>query len=172
MVNVNVTEKTYNFTYFDIKQFFEILNKFIVNNGVGIDISVAALKTIAVLEPIYREVVNGIYVPEKDEKVIEYQKGVREIAVKYADRNEQGELRVDDKNNPIITEQIVEFQKELGEYNEKNKSVIEMANNAPKYNQEYLANKKDVTIFTLNNIDLCPNEVPPILVYYFFRDQF
>ena len=172
MIQYNVTEKTVTYKYYEIKQFFEVLNKFITTDGVGRDMSYAALKTINILEPVYKEIVEGIYKPENDPKVKEYQDGIKKLAFQYADRDEQGKTKVDPNGNPIVTEQIVEFQNAVQKYNEENKAVIDMANGANKFNQEYLSNSKEVKIFTLNSIEQCPDKLPPVLMYYFFKDSF
>lgn len=173
MVKHDVIKKTLTYTYSEVKQFFDMLNKFVLNEGSSVAFSYAMVKNILMLDEPYRKIAEGLYIPEKDPKVIAYKNAVRELMEKYADRTPSGEIVRDDKNNPVVNTKFEDFKKDIIALDEQNKDTIAKVSNADAVNQEYLVkNTMDVEICTLPDIEQCPSNVPPILLYYMFKDQF
>ena len=116
----NIIEKEIILTRIELKRYFELLDKYIDNEGVDAELTYIAIKTLKLLEPEYKNAISGIYNPDNDIKYQQYKQDLNQLAFKYADRDEQGEILL--KNNqPIITEQIIEYQNELNKLNENNK---------------------------------------------------
>ena len=115
----NIIEKEIILTRIELKRYFELLDKYIDNEGVDAELTYIAIKTLKLLEPEYKNAISGIYNPDNDIKYQQYKQDLNQLAFKYADRDEQGEILL--KNNqPIITEQIIEYQNELNKLNNKN----------------------------------------------------
>lgn len=168
----NIVVKKITLTQLEIKQYFEMLNKYINANGVGAELTYAAIKTIKSLEGVYQEIQKAIYNPEQDPKVGEYKQEIGALIQKFADRDEQGNVKFDANKNPIITEQIVEYQNAVAEVNKKFEETLTKVNGAGEYNQKVLANTRDVEIYTFSTIALVPEEIPGVFMYYMFREEF
>ena len=168
----NIVVKKINLSQLEIKQYFEMLNKYINSNGVGAELTYAAIKTIKSLESVYQEIQKAIYNPDQDPKVAEYKQEVGTLIQKFADRDEQGNIKFDANKNPIITEQIVEYQNAVAEVNKKFEETLTKVNGAGEYNQKVLANTRDVEIYTFSTITLVPEEIPGVFMYYMFREEF
>ena len=168
----NIVEKKVQFTQFEIKQYFEILNKYIGGNGINGELTYAALKTIKALEKDYQEISQGIYNPDTDPKFAEYKQKVNELVVKFADRDEQGEIKFDANKNPTITEQIVEYQNELKKLQEEYAETLKLVGGANDFNRNYLSQPREVTIYTWEHIEQVPDEIPGVFMLYMFRNEF
>src|SRR5574344_320724 len=62
-----------------------------------------------------------------------------------------------------ITTNFADYEKAVKELNVKYAQVIQMINNAPAYNQQYMNNEREVK---LSYLDSYPDETHPLLVYY------
>ena len=112
-----------------------------------------AIKTLKLLEPEYKNAISGIYNPDNDIKYQQYKQDLNQLAFKYADRDEQGEILL--KNNqPIITEQIIEYQNELNKLNENNKELLDIVNNCNKNNFNFLNQQQKFKIYAWKSIEL------------------
>ena len=60
MIKNNIVEKKVQLTQLEIKQYFEILNKYISGNGIDAELTYAALKTIKSLEKDYQDIAAGM----------------------------------------------------------------------------------------------------------------
>ena len=105
-----IVEKNIQLTQLEFKSYFETLNKYINVNGINSELTYAAVKTIKALENEYQDVLKGIYNPDNDPKFQEYKQEAQKILISKADRDEQGNIKVDANKTPIVTEQIVEYQ--------------------------------------------------------------
>ena len=168
----SIKEKKVQMSQLEIKQYFEMLNKYISGNGINADLTYAAIKTIKSLEPVYNEIANGMYNPDTDPKFAEYKQKVNELVVKYADRNEQGEIKLDANKQPTITEQIVEYQNDVKKLQEQFVDTLKLVNGANDFNRNYLNQAREATIYTWANIEEVPDEIPGVFMLYMFKEEF
>lgn len=167
-----IVEKNIQLTQLEFKSYFETLNKYINVNGINSELTYAAVKTIKALENEYQDVLKGIYNPDNDSKFQEYKQEAQKILISKADRDEQGNIKVDANKTPIVTEQIVEYQNEMKELQEKFADVLQKVNGANEYNFNYLNQPRDLKIYTWKSIEEVPNEIPGVIMYYMFREEF
>jgi hypothetical protein len=172
MVKNKIVEKKVQLTQLEIKQYFEILNKYISGNGLNAELTYAALKTIKSLEKDYQAIAAGMYNPDADPKFAEYKQKANELVVKYADRDEQGELKLDANKNPTITEQIVEYQNEMKKLQEQFAETLKLVSGANEFNRNYLNQAREVTIYTWAHIEQVPDEIPGVFMLYMFKNEF
>lgn len=166
-----IKEKKVQMSQLEIKQYFEMLNKYISGNGINADLTYAALKTIKALEPVYNEIANGLYNPDTDPKFAEYKQKVNELVIKYADRDEQGEIKLDANKQPTITEQIVEYQNDVKKLQEEFVETLKLVNGANDFNRNYLNQAREATIYTWDNIEEVPDEIPGVFMLYMFKEE-
>lgn len=166
-----IVEKKVQLSQMEIKNYFEMLNKYIGGNGINAEFTYAALKTLKSLEKDYQEIVKGIYNPDTDPKFTEYKQKVNENIVKFADRDEQGEIVLDANKNPVVKEQIVEYQNEIKKLNEEYAETLKLVNGANEFNRNYLAQAREVTIWTWRGIREVPDEIPGIFMLYMFKEE-
>lgn len=167
----NIIEKEIILTRIELKQYFELLDKYIDNEGVDAELTYIAIKTLKLLESEYKNAIGGIYNPDNDIKYQQYKQDLNQLAFKYADRDEQGEVLL--KNNqPIITEQIIEYQNELNKLNENNKELLDIVNNCNKNNFNFLNQQQKFKIYAWKSIELVSDKIPGLIMYYMFREEF
>ena len=130
----------------EIKNLFDFLNKVASERGVSNDVTKCVLANLTGLEQIYVEVMSGVFNTETDQNVAKYKKEIQQL---------QGKLQ--------ITTNFADYEKAVKELNVKYAQVIQMINNAPAYNQQYMNNEREVK---LSYLDSYPDETHPLLVYY------
>ena len=168
----SIKEKKVQMSQLEIKQYFEMLNKYISGNGINADLTYAALKTIKSLEKDYNDIMTGLYNPDTDPKFTEYKHRVDELVMKYADRDEQGELKLDANKRTVITEQIVEYQNDIKKLQEEFVETLKLVNGANDFNRNFLNQSKEVTIWTWCIIEEVPDEIPGVFMLYMFKEEF
>ena len=131
---------------FRLKNLFDFLNKVASERGVSNDVTKCVLANLTGLEQIYVEVMSGVFNTETDQNVAKYKKEIQQL---------QGKLQ--------ITTNFADYEKAVKELNVKYAQVIQMINNAPAYNQQYMNNEREVK---LSYLDSYPDETHPLLVYY------
>lgn len=172
MYKNNILEKKVQMTQAEIKQYYEMLNKYISGNGINAEFTYAALKTIKSLNNDYQEILKGMYNPDTDPKFTEYKQKVNDIIIKYADRDEQGEIILDKNKNPVIKEQIVEYQNDFKKLQEEYAETLKLVNGANEFNNNFLAQAREVTIYTWQHIEQVPDEIPGVFMLYMFKSEF
>jgi hypothetical protein len=172
MVKSSIVAKKVQMSQLEVKQYFEMLNKYISGNCINASLTYAALKTIKSLEKDYNEIMAGLYNPDTDPKFAEYKQRVDESVMKYADRDEQGELKLDSNKRPVITEQIVEYQNDIKKLQEEFVETLKLVNGANDFNRNFLNQGKEVTIYTWRIIEDVPDEIPGVFMLYMFKEEF
>jgi len=147
---------------FEVKNFFEFLNKIAAERGVSTDVTACVLANLKELEKTYGEVMGGIFNPDTDPNVNQYKQEIQKLQVQFADKNEKGEI-IAPQGKLQITEKFADYEKAIKELNEKYANVIQMCNNAGAYNNQYMNNERDVTLTVL---DSYPDGAHPLFVYY------
>lgn len=165
-----LTQKRVKYKKSELKVLFETLNN-ITNNNYTFEISKCIVDNIIALNDKYREVMSGVYVPDRDPAVQEYNKKTSDLLVKFADKNEDGSIKIDQKNNPIITEKMAEFQEELKKLQEENKELIEKVNKTNETNANYMNEEVELAVWVpeIDEESKLTYQIPPTLVYYLFR---
>lgn len=130
----------------EIKNLFDFLNKVASERGVSNEVTKCVLANLTGLEQIYVEVMSGVFNPETDQNVAKYKKEIQQLQCKLQ-----------------ITTNFADYEKAVKELNVKYAQVIQMINNAPAYNQQYMNNVREVK---LSYLDSYPDETHPLLVYY------
>lgn len=168
----NIIEKEILLTRIEFKQYFEAFDKYINNENSNAELNYIALKTLNKFKPEYDKIISGIYNPDKDIKFQEYKRQVNQLAIKYADRDEQGEILLNDNKEPIITEQIIEFQNELKQLIDSNKELLEQVNSANENNFKFLNELIKFNIYAWKTIEMVPDKIPGIIMYFMFKEEF
>lgn len=172
MDRTNIIEKEVILTRLELKQYFEILNNYINGESIDAELTYIAIKTIKNLEPLYQKIVNGIYNPDNDLNYKKYKENFDKLMFKYADRDEQGEILLDNNKQPIITEQIIEFQNDLNQLDKENKELLDLVNNANENNFNFLNQTEQIKIYAWKTIDLVSNKIPGIIMFFMFKEEF
>lgn len=172
MIKSSIVEKKVQMSQLEVKQYFEMLNKYISGNGINGELTYAAIKTIKTLEKDYNEIMAGLYNPDADPKFAEYKQKVDELVMKYADRDEQGELILDANKRPTITEQIVEYQNDVKKLQEEFVDTLNLVNGSNDFNRNFLNQPREVKIWTWSNIEQVPDEIPGVFMLYMFKEEF
>jgi len=163
-------QKRTTFKNYEVKVLFEILNS-MTNNSYGYDVSKSIVDNIIALSEKYKEITSKIYNPNNDPEVQAYNKKTADLLVKFADKNEDGSVKVDNNKNPIITEKLNDFQEELKKFQEENKELIEKVNKAPENNTKFMNEDCELMVW-VPDVDFEKNpeyQIPPVLVHYLFR---
>ena len=168
----SIIEKKVQLSQLEIKQYYEMLNKYVGEKGITAELTYAAIKTIKSLNDAYQEIAQGIYNPDTDPKFTEYKQKVNGLIVKFADRDEQGELKLDANKQPIITEQIVEYQNEIKKLQDEYAETLKLVNGANEFNKNFLSQAKEVTIYAWHRIEEVPDELPGVFMHFMFREEF
>lgn len=150
--------------YYQIKMFCEFLADLYMKEGISAKFSYMAVKNLAILQETYRTVMTGFWDERSDSSVVEYNNKYQQIVTQYADRDPQsGKIIMGNDGNPVITEQIVEFQKEIESLNNQYKSLMEIVAQRREQNKNHLKQEMEVEFYTLDVSEI-PDKISPMIL--------
>ena len=156
-------EKEVEVTLLEIKNLYEYFFAAYRKPGLSLDWSKVTIQNLKYLETPYNQISQGVYNEEKDPKFYEFNEKFQKLLKKYADRDDQGNIIYED-NNPVITEMIVEFDKEKTELENNYKDFLDKLNNKNDINNKFLNQKVKIKIIVPDNENDIPGTVPPYVV--------
>lgn len=149
-----------------VKGVFEYFNSQLRLDGKNATYSYMIYKNAERLTDAYKNIVSRLYNENTDEKFQKFRTEVSETIRKYADRDDQGNIKHDEKGQPVITEQINEFREENDELMKKNKTVIEERQRKIDESVQLLNQNSEYYLFTIGLSDF-PNDTLPGIVGLF-----
>lgn len=159
-------EKNIMLSNSQVKGAFEYFSSQLRQDGKNATYSYMIYKNAERLTDAYKNIVSKLYNENTDEKFQKFRMDINETIRKYADRDDQGNIKLDDKGQPVITEQIEEFKKENDELMKKNKSVIEERQKKVDESVQLLNQTSEYYLFTVELKDF-PNDTLPGIVGLF-----
>ena len=118
------------------------------------------------LAEAYSTIVSKIYNENADTAFQEFKKKAADLVVAYADRDDQGNVKRDDKGQILITEQIAEFKEADAKLLEENKEVLNARQEKINETIKYLELPGEYSLLTIKLSDF-PNEAAPGIVGIF-----
>ena len=103
-------EKNIMLTNGQVKDAFEYFANQLRQDGKNAIYSYMIYKNAERLTNAYKNIVSKIYNENTDKKFQEFKMKANELFRKYADRDDQGNIKLDEKGQPVITEQFNEFK--------------------------------------------------------------
>lgn len=97
--------------YIEIKNFFDFLNKIANERGVSKEVTACVLENIQLIQPIYADVINGIFNPDTDPNIAKYKQEIQQLQMQFADKNENGEVIIN-KGKIQLTEKFADYEKD------------------------------------------------------------
>lgn len=149
-----------------IKAIYEYFAKLLNEDGKNAAFSYLLYKNVTIMQEQYNAVSAQIYSEADDKDFMDFVKQTNELVVKYADRNEQGEIILDDTSKPRITELLAEYTTDNKKLMEKYKDVLDNRNAKVKQSIEILETSVELELY-VTLIENFPNETPPAIVGIF-----
>jgi len=118
------------------------------------------------LATAYNEIVSKIYNENTDAAFQEFKKKASELVRQFADRDEQGNIKFDDKGQVLITEQIAEFREADKKLAEENKELLKARQEKINESVQYLELSDEYSLITIKLTDF-PNDAAPGIVGIF-----
>jgi len=118
------------------------------------------------LATAYNEIVSKIYNENADAAFQEFKKKASELVRQFADRDEQGNIKFDDKGQVLITEQIAEFREADKKLAEENKELLKARQEKINESVQYLELSDEYSLITIKLTDF-PNDAAPGIVGIF-----
>ncbi|MCQ2210873.1 MAG: hypothetical protein MJZ34_11320 [Paludibacteraceae bacterium] len=141
-----------------IADMFQYFNSQISQKGLKKEYSMLVYINSMKLNETYNEIVSKCNY--SDPEFIKFTEEERKMVLEYADRNEQGEVKVDSRNQPLIIERIVEFNELHDKLREDNKEAIEKFEAFKAESDKYLQEVREIEVVTMD-ISQFPDEVEP-----------
>ena len=156
---------------FEIKNVYEWMQNNLSNSEFFTEVALLIYNNITQMAPYYKEIITGCYDENQDKEYHEYVSAVRKLYMQYVDRNEQGEPKLDERGNPVVTEQIVEFTEAKKKLDSEHTDLIKRVQNKDATNAKYLQEKMTVEYFTLDYEEAKYDklQLPPFVVGFLFR---
>lgn len=164
-LNNKCIEKITKLSFNDYKILFDYFSQAVKKEGYTKDFSLLCIDNFIALSKVAEEVQNKINAHFKpDDRVTDYNVKLNEMIARYADRTEEGKIILDEKKQPVITEQYVEFQEERKKLTEEYKDALDKYNEIQKNGNKFLAESFiDVTLTKFNNDECYPDAIVPIV---------
>lgn len=149
-----------------VKGIYEYFVNILQQDGKNAVFSYMVYKNAEKLAAAYNEIISKIYNEAADATFQEFKKKVSELISKYADRDEQGNIKFDEKGQPIIIEQLVEFKEADAKLVEENKEMLDTRQTKINESLQYLELSNEYSLLTINLTDF-PNDAAPGIVGLF-----
>lgn len=146
-----------------VKGAFEYFNSQLRLDGKNAAYSYMIYKNAERLTDAYKSIVSKLYNENADEKFQKFRMEVNETIRKYADRDDQGNIKLDEKGQPVITEQVNEFKEENDELIKKNKAIIEERQQKLNESMQLLNQNSEYYLFTIGLSDFPDDTLPGIV---------
>lgn len=156
-------EQEIEVTLFEIKNLYEFFFTIYRQPGFTFEWSKITIKNIKYLETPYNQISQGVYNEENDPKFFEFKDKYEKLVRKFADRDDQGNIVMEDEE-PRITEMIVEFNKEKEELEKEYKEMLNKLENKNSLNKKFLDQKVKIKIIVPDNETDYPPQVPPYVL--------
>lgn len=114
----------------------------------------------------YGEIISKIYIETADADFEKFKKDASDLVVKFADRDEQGNIKRDETGKIMITEQIAEFKEADKKLAEENKEMLDARQAKINESLKYLEMTNEYSLLTIKLSDF-PNEASPGIVGIF-----
>ena len=110
----------------------------------------------------YKQIHSGLYDENRASKYIEYGNKLHTLIKKYVDLDEQGNPIVEN-GEPRITENIVEYQKEVKKLDEEYKDLVDRLDHKNEINNKFLSQVVKIKIYKVSEQEI-PNSIPPYII--------
>lgn len=149
-----------------VKGIYEYFVTQLQQDGKNAVFSYMVYKNAEKLATAYNEIVSKIYNENTDAAFQEFKKKASELVGQFADRDEQGNIKFDDKGQVLITEQIAEFREADKKLAEENKQMLEARQAKINESVKYLEMTNEYSLLTIALTDF-PNATSPGIVGIF-----
>ncbi len=149
-----------------VKGVYEYFVSQLQQDGKNAVFSYMIYKNAEKLAPAYAEIISKIYDERTDSAFQEFKKKAGDLIVKYADRDEQGNIKYDDKGNVMLTEQIAEFKEADMKLAAENKAMLDARQAKINESVQYLDLTNEYSLLTISLSDF-PNTAAPGIVGIF-----
>ena len=146
-------------------EILQLFNEFVKNlntEGLNPKYSLMLYKNIEALTIPYNNIIGSVYNEANDAEYQKYQHDLNDIVVKYADRDEQGNI-IQDGISASIKEQIVEFNAAKEALDNVYKDALERVAHKDEHNRKIETATQEVEIVVLD-IDEFPDKAKPFVV--------
>lgn len=166
---LKMEQKTIILTNGQVKVIYEYFSQLLQQEGKNALFSYFIYNNMKFLSESYNKIVNLLYNENTDEKYQEFRQKASELVTKYAERDEQGNVKFNEQNQPMIIEQIAEFKEENEKLIEKYKEVIDNRNFKIKEAIDFLEVSAEYRLFVLSIKDF-PDNTAPLVVGIFTEE--
>lgn len=149
-----------------VKGIYEYFVNVLQQDGKNAVFSYMVYKNAEKLTTAYNKIVSKIYNENADAAFQEFKKKASELVGQFADRDEQGNIKFDDKGQVLITEQIAEFREADKKLAEENKELLEARQEKINESVQYLELSDEYSLITIKLTDF-PNDAAPGIVGIF-----
>ena len=148
-----------------VQSLFNYLSSLYNRDGFDIDFSLLIIKNIKEIEHHVNYINDGILKPDSDETYLKYKEELNNLHLRYADRDDQGNIIYgDSENEPLITEMVVEWNNEVNLLNDKYKDILVKYENYENNNEKFLEEKIVIEISVTDDLYSLPKEVAPFYI--------
>lgn len=149
---------------YQIKQLYEDFAKKVYEEGITAKYSWFLYKNYQILGNAYAAIANEVFDERREPDFQNMLNDQNELVLKYADRDEQANIKRDERGNPVINDNIVEFNKENDQLlSTKYAALYEKLQNKEKFNHEILTRQVDIDLLVLD-VSEFPPTTPPYIV--------
>lgn len=145
-----------------VKSIYEYFVQLLQQEGKNAEFSYFVYKNAELLSADYKNIANTVYNEAADSQYHEFMTKNNELVAKYADRDEQGNLIVEN-NNYKITEQIVEFKEESNKLQEEYAEMLTARRQKIDESMQFLNITNEYNLYVLPINKFPDNTIPAIV---------
>lgn len=150
-------------TNYQVERLFEEFNKKLFIDGINPKYSYFMFKNSEYLATAFNNMMMELYDERRDPDYAKMVEEQNKLVIKYADKDEQANIVRDTQGNPVITENIVEFNNENEVLLSKYKDLVSKIESKEQYNHKIRSRDGEYDLITLE-LNEFPNSAPPFIV--------
>lgn len=149
-----------------IKAIYEYFAKLLNEDGKNAAFSYMLYKNVEILNERYADIIAKMYDEKTDVEFQNFRNKGSELVTKYADRNEQGEILLDTRGQPIIREMLAEFNTDREKLTEEFKPMLDNREQRIAETISMLETTYELNLY-VTKIENMPNDTMPAIVGIF-----
>jgi len=156
-------EKQVELGLFEIQKAYKYFRDNLDSEKFTAEFALLVYNNVIMLGQPFNQIEEGLYNEQNDAQYVDYCQRMKKLVMQYIDRDEQGNPKFDENQQPKITEMAVEYQKAADALDAQFTDLNDRMMKKDENNYNFLKQKVKVKIIGMDIADI-PDGIPPSIV--------
>ncbi|SRR5690554_987835 len=155
---------------FEIKVLYEWMYENYTKGNFDFKFALYIYECVHLLKDIYSEITLGIYDEHYDAQFEEYTDRRRSLVFAHVDRDEQGNMLYNENKEPVISENIVEYNNDIKKLDDEFRDLITRLETKGESNMKFLEGTQKISLCDIRLVGEITDKIPPIIAGILFKE--